>query len=277
VSAPRSLASDASASATGQRRRALGQHFLRDAGIARAIVDLVAPTPRDLVVEIGPGEGALTNELTRRAGHVTALEVDRALAERLRARGLERLDVLDADARTWDYGALVRPAGGRVLVVGNLPYSVGKPILEALVSARTAIDEMALMLQREVAERLAAPPGSKIYGSLSVLTQLYCDVRLALRVPPRAFRPPPKVDSAVVHLRVLPGPRVAMRDERRFHTIVRAAFAQRRKMLANTLAAGLALPLDTARESVARAGVDPRRRAETLTIEEFAALASQLG
>jgi 16S rRNA (adenine1518-N6/adenine1519-N6)-dimethyltransferase len=258
------------------KRQALGQHFLRDGGIARSIVDLVAPTAKDLVVEIGPGEGALTAELTRRAGHVTALEVDRDLAARLRARGLDRLEVLDADARTWDYAALVRPEGGRVLVVGNLPYSVGKPILEALVTARTAIDEMALMLQREVAERLAAPPGSKVYGSLSVLTQLYCDVRLALRVPPSAFRPPPKVDSAVVHLRVLPGPRVPLADERRFHTVVRAAFAQRRKMLGNALAAGLALPLEAAREGAASAGIDPRRRAETLTIHEFAALTSRL-
>ena len=184
--------------------------------------------------------------------------------------------MLDADARTWDYVALVRPAGGRVLVVGNLPYSVGKPILEALVSARTAIDEMALMLQREVAERLAAPPGGKVYGSLSVLTQLYCDVRLALRVPPDAFRPPPKVESAVVHLRVLPAPRVTVPDERRFHTIVRAAFLQRRKMLANSLAAGLSLSIEAAREQAAAAGIDPRRRAETLTIHEFAALTSRL-
>jgi 16S rRNA (adenine1518-N6/adenine1519-N6)-dimethyltransferase len=258
------------------KRRALGQHFLRDAGIARTIVDLVAPTPRDRVVEIGPGEGALTAELARRAGQVTALEVDRDLAARLRARGLDRLEVLDADARTWDYGTLTRPDDGRVLVVGNLPYSVGKPILEALVAARTAIDEMALMLQREVAERLAAPPGSKIYGSLSVLTQLYCDVRLALRVSPGAFRPPPKVDSAVVHLRVRATPRVGLRDERRFHVVVRAAFGQRRKMLANALAAGLSLPLETAREAAAGAGIDPRRRAETLSIDEFAALTERV-
>ena len=257
--------------------RALGQHFLRDAGIARAIVDLVGPTPRDRVVEIGPGEGALTHELARRAGQVTALEVDRDLAARLRARAdLAGVEILDADARTWDYGLLVRPEGGRVLVVGNLPYSVGKPILEALVSARTAIDEMALMLQKEVADRLAAPPGSKVYGGLSVLTQIYCDVRLAIRVPPDAFRPPPKVDSAVVHLRVLPAPRVAVADERRFHVVVRAAFAQRRKMLANALAAGLGLDVEAARAAATSAGIDPKRRAETLTIVEFAALTSQL-
>jgi 16S rRNA (adenine1518-N6/adenine1519-N6)-dimethyltransferase len=258
------------------RRHALGQHFLRDGDIARAIVDLVAPTGKDLVVEIGPGEGALTTELARRAGHVTALEVDRDLAARLRVRGLDRLEVLDADARIWDYAALVRPEGGRVLVVGNLPYSVGKPILEALVTARTAIDEMALMLQLEVAERMAAPPGGKVYGALSVLTQIYCDVRLALRVPPSAFRPPPKVDSAVVHLRVLPAPRVALEDEQRFHVVVRAAFAQRRKMLGNTLASGLGLELGAARAAAAGSGVDPRRRAETLTIKEFAALTTRL-
>ena len=258
------------------KRRALGQHFLRDAGIARTIVDLVAPTARDRVVEIGPGEGALTTELSRRAGHVTALEVDRDLAARLRARALPAVEVLDADARVWDYGTLVRPEGGRVLVVGNLPYSVGKPILEALVRARTAIDEMALMLQREVAERLASPPGGKVYGSLSVLTQLYCDVRLALRVPPESFRPPPKVDSAVVHLRVLPSARVPLADERRFHTVVRAAFGQRRKMLANALSAILGVPLEHARAAAANAGIDPRRRAETLTIDEFAALTAQL-
>ena len=239
-------------------------------------MELVAPTTKDLVVEIGPGEGALTGELARRAGSVIALEVDRELAARLRARALANVDVRDADARTWDYGTLVRPEGGRVLVAGNLPYSVGKPILEALVVARTAIDEMALMLQKEVAERLAAPPGSRTYGGLSVLTQLYCDVRLAMRVPPGAFRPPPKVDSAVVHLRVLPAPRVPLADERRFHTVVRAAFAQRRKMLANALAATLGIALAEARAATTRAGIDPARRAETLTIHEFASLTRQL-
>jgi 16S rRNA (adenine1518-N6/adenine1519-N6)-dimethyltransferase len=184
--------------------------------------------------------------------------------------------VRDADARGWDYGALVRPAGGRVLVIGNLPYSVGKPILEALVAARTAIDAMALMLQKEVAERLAAPPGSRTYGALSVLTQIYCDVRLAMRVPPGAFRPPPKVDSAVVHLRVLSTPRVPLADESRFHTVVRAAFAQRRKMLANAIAASLGLGLAEARAATTRAGIDPARRAETLTIHEFVSLTAQL-
>jgi 16S rRNA (adenine1518-N6/adenine1519-N6)-dimethyltransferase len=260
---------------TTGKRRALGQHFLRDAGVARAIVDLVAPTAADLVVEIGPGEGALTQHLAPRAARVIALEVDRALIERLRRR-LPGIDVVEADARTWDYAAVERPAGGRVLVVGNLPYSASKPILQALVEARAAIDRMVLMLQLEVAERVAAPPGGKTYGSLSVLTQLFCDVRVALRVPPGAFRPPPKVDSAVLELRPLAASRVAVGDERRFRAVVRAAFAQRRKTLANALAAGLGISVGAAREAAAGAGVDPGRRAETLDIKEFAEVASRL-
>lgn len=262
-------------SARPTRRRALGQHFLRDAGIARAIVDLVAPAARDLVVEIGPGEGALTAELARRPGPVTALEIDRALAARLRER-FPDVEVLEADARAWDYGALRAPAGGRVLVVGNLPYSVGTKILISLVRAHEVIAEMALMLQREVAERVAAEPGGKDYASLSILCQLHWEVRLALRVPPGAFRPPPKVESAVLHLRALPETRVPLADEHRFEAVVRAAFAQRRKTLANALAGGLGIAAQTARAAAEAVGIDPRRRAETLAISEFARLAARL-
>lgn len=257
------------------RRRALGQHFLRDPGVARAIVDLVAPTPADLVVEIGPGQGALTGELARHAGRVLALEVDRALAERLRAT-FPGVDVVVADARAWDWTSLARPVGGRALVVGNLPYSVGTSILTALARAPGAIDGMALMLQREVGERVAAPPGGRAYGSLSVHVQLRWHVELALRVPPGAFRPPPAVESAVLRLSPLSAPRVAAADEPRFEAIVRAAFAQRRKALANALAAGLGLPVRAVREAAQRAGVDPGRRAETLNIAEFAELARRL-
>jgi len=257
------------------KRQALGQHFLRDGAIAREIVDLVRPTSHDLVVEIGPGEGALTGILAGRAGRVIALEIDPTLGGALRAR-LPTVEVLDADARTWDYTSLAAPAGGRVLIVGNLPYSVGKPILMALIGARAAIHEMALMLQLEVAERVAAPPGGKTYGSLSIFTQLHCDVRVALLVPPGAFRPPPKVESAVLHLRMLREPRVPLADARRFETVVRAAFAQRRKMLANALGAGLGLPLDVVRRAATGAGVDPARRAETLTLVEFAELTARL-
>ena len=259
----------------GGKRRALGQHFLRDGGIARAIVDLVAPTAADLAVEIGPGQGALTGELARRAGRVLALEVDRTLVERVRA-AFPAVEVLAADARAWDWTSLARPPGGRALVVGNLPYSVGTTILTALTRAPRAIDAMALMLQREVAERVAAAPGNKVYGSLSVHVQLHWHVELALRVPPGAFRPPPKVESAVLRLAPLSSPRVDLPDEQRFEAVVRAAFARRRKTLANALATGLGLSVGVTRDAATRAGVDPGRRAETLSIQEFAEVARRL-
>jgi 16S rRNA (adenine1518-N6/adenine1519-N6)-dimethyltransferase len=264
---------------TAGRRRALGQHFLRDAGIARRIVEIAGLTPADLCVEIGPGEGVLTFLLAERAGRLLALEVDEKLVEGLRSRlaALAYVEVREADARSFDYSTLtaLRPSPeGRVVIVGNLPYSVSKPILERLVAARTAVSEMVLTLQKEVAERVAAGPGSKRYGALSVLTQLYCDVRLALAIPPGAFRPPPKVDSAVLHLRVLAGPRVPVGDEARFHRLVKAAFGQRRKTLANALAGGLGVSVATARQWLAAAGIDPGRRAETLSLEEFSRLNS---
>jgi len=263
---------------TRGKTRALGQHFLRDDHVAERIVGLVAPTPRDLVVEIGPGRGALTERLAASAGRLLALEIDPALAMRLRARFAEApgVEILEADARSFDYARvrerLPDPAG-RVLAVGNLPYSVGKPILMALVEAGPAIGEMCLMLQKEVAERIAAPPGSKVYGSLSVLTQIACSVRLAFTVPPGAFSPPPQVDSAVVHLRALPAPPVRVADVARFRTVVRAAFGQRRKSLANALAAGLGVAAVRARTIADAAGIDPARRAETLSLAEFARLA----
>ena len=174
------------------RTRALGQHFLRDRSVVDRIVDLARPTAADLVVEIGPGRGALTEALAARAGRLLALEVDDTLAEALRARfaGRAHVEIRLADARHFDASGLRerRPdPAGRVLVVGNLPYSVGKPILAALVAAGPLIDEMVLMLQKEVAERVAAEPGGKTYGALSVLTQVAAAVDLAFSVPPGAF------------------------------------------------------------------------------------------
>lgn len=260
------------------KTRALGQHFLGDDVVARRIVELVRPTLRDLAAEIGAGRGALTEHLARACGRLLALEVDARLAARLSERFAQspRVEVLAADARSFDYACLrerLPDPGGRVLVVGNLPYSVGKPILMALVDAGRAIDEMTLMLQKEVAERIAATPGSKAYGSLSVLTQIACDVSLAFTVPPGAFRPPPQVGSAVIHLGVRSAPPVPIADVTGFRAVVRAAFGQRRKSLANALAAGLGLSVDRARALVASAGIDPARRAETLSLAEFARLA----
>ncbi len=267
---------------TTGRRRALGQHFLRDEGVARRIVELLRPGSPDLVVEIGPGEGALTGLLAA-AGRLVALEVDPRLAARLRQRfqGAAHVEILEADAIHHDYAGLpaLRPdPAGRVLVAGNLPYSVGTAILAALLTAgpsiaRVAPMETALMLQREVAERVAAAPGSRAYGSLSVLSQMAAEVRLAFSVPPGAFRPPPQVDSAVIHLRVLAAPPVPVADLERFRAVVLAAFSQRRKTLANALASGLALPVELLRGLLAGTGIDPARRAETLTLADFARLA----
>jgi 16S rRNA (adenine1518-N6/adenine1519-N6)-dimethyltransferase len=264
--------------AASGKTRALGQHFLRDDAVAERMVGLVQPTQQDLVVEIGPGLGALTGRLARAAGRLLALEVDQVMATALCERFADapHVEIFLADARSFNYtglSALKPHPTGRVVVVGNLPYSVGKPILQALVEAGPVLDEMALMLQKEVAERVAAGPGGKTYGSLSVLTQLCCEARLAFTVPPGAFRPPPQVDSAVVHLRVRRVPPVPVGDPARLRAVVLAAFGQRRKSLANSLASGLGLSAERARAMCAAAGIDAGRRAETLSLAEFAELA----
>jgi 16S rRNA (adenine1518-N6/adenine1519-N6)-dimethyltransferase len=265
--------------ATRGRARALGQHFLRNDAIARRIVDLVHATSRDVALEIGPGRGALTEHLARAAGRVLAIDVDPGLVADLRSRfdGAPHVEIDEADARTFDYATLAElvPApAGRVLVVGNLPYSVAKPILMALVEAGRAVSEMALMLQKEVADRVAARPGGKTYGSLSVLTQVACDVEFAFAVGPGAFSPPPAVESSVLHLRPRAALPVAVHEIGRFRRVVLAAFGQRRKNLPNALAAGLGMPVDRARAAVEAAGIDQARRAETLTLAEFARLAA---
>jgi len=275
----RALAPSPRRHAASGKTRALGQHFLRDDSVAERIVAVLTPTPRDLVLEVGPGHGALTHRLARAAGRLLAVDVDRDLVEELTARfaGEPHVEIRLADARAFDYRALpaLKPdPDGRVLVVSNLPYSVSKPILMALVEAERAVDEMALMLQKEVAERVAAAPGGKTYGSLSVLTQVACEARVRFTVPPGAFRPPPQVDSTVLHVRARRAPVVNEAAAPRFRAVVLAAFGQRRKSLANALAAGLGLGVEQARVACANAGVDPGRRAETLTLDEFVRLAS---
>jgi 16S rRNA (adenine1518-N6/adenine1519-N6)-dimethyltransferase len=267
---------------TSPRRRALGQHFLADPAVAARIVDTVGATPADLVCEIGAGPGALTGLLAARAGRLVALEIDPALHARLARIFGDRpgVEVERADARSFDYAALAarRPdPGGRVLVAGNLPYSASKPILFRVFEARAAVAAATLMVQREVALRLTARPDTRAYGALSVLWQTWADVALVLSVPPRAFRPPPAVDSAVVHAAFRPTPRVALADPAAFDRVVKAAFAHRRKTLANSLR--LARPdrpaaVDAALEA---AGIAGGRRAETLTLDEFAALAGFFG
>ena len=268
-------------------KKSLGQNFLADSDIARRIVDSVAPSSGDLVVEIGPGTGALTRRLVAASGYVVAVEVDsRLVAELHRVLKAGNLSVVEADALRLHWEGLLESAteswrkvtgqGGqpRIRVVANLPYYISTPIIERLIGLRTRLSDMTLMLQKEVVERIVSPPGSRDYGYLSVLVQFHCVATMLFEVPPEAFQPAPKVESAVLRLSIREHPAVEVADAERFFALVRAAFAQRRKTIANNLkAARLALGLedriDTALE---RASIQPMRRAETLSIEEFARL-----
>jgi 16S rRNA (adenine1518-N6/adenine1519-N6)-dimethyltransferase len=273
--------------ATHIPRKRFGQHFLHDQGILRRIVESVAPQPDDRLIEIGPGEGALTLPLLRAAGSLTAIELDRDLIEPLQARaqGLGKLSIISADVLTVDFSALAagsplrvgpsRPSmasGALALlrIVGNLPYNISTPILFHCLQHASAIRDMHFMLQKEVVERMAAPPGSKVYGRLSVMLQLRCTVQPLFRVPPGAFRPPPKVDSAVVRLTPLPPAALPQGDFSVIERVVRAAFGQRRKTLSNALS-GVATAVE-----IEAAGIDPRARAEQLAPSAFVALVQHL-
>lgn len=247
-------------------RKRFGQHFLHDAGILQRIVELVAPRAGDRLVEIGPGEGALTVPLLKAAGKLIAIELDRDLIEPLRSRAqpIGDLTIVNADVLTVDFSALAQ--GAPLRLVGNLPYNISTPILFHCLDHANAIRDMHFMLQKEVVERMAAGPGSKIYGRLSVMLQLRCRVEPLLHVPPAAFRPPPKVDSAVVRLTPLPPDELPQVDIALLERVVRTAFGQRRKTLSNALSA-----LVNA-EQFSAADVDPRARAEQLTPAMFVTL-----
>ena len=252
-------------------RKRFGQNFLHDPGILRRIVESIAPRPEQTLIEIGPGEGALTLPLLRAAGKLIAIELDRDLIEPLKAKaqGVGELTVISADALTVDLTALA--GGTRIRLIGNLPYNISTPILFHCLDHAGVIDDMHFMLQKEVVERMAAAPGSKIYGRLSVMLQLRCSVEPLLKVPPGAFRPAPKVDSAVVRLVPLPAAAQPTVDAALLDRIVRAAFGQRRKTLSNALS-GL---LDA--DAIVAAGIDPRARAEQLAPAAFVTLARSLG
>lgn len=253
-----------------RQRRRFGQHFLRDRRVVEGIVAAIAPRDDDLLVEIGPGEGALTAPLLAATGTLHAVEVDRELAATLPARlgHPPGLTVHAADALRFDFCALCARAGKRLRVVGNLPYNISSPLLFRLLEQVTCIRDMVFLLQREVAERIVATPGSREYGRLSVMMQYRCAVRLGLRVPPGAFAPVPAVHSALVHLEPHPPPPPA--EPAALAVVVRAAFGQRRKTLRNALAPVLDV------RALATAGIDPARRAETLTVADYVRLAHVL-
>ncbi|MDQ3214146.1 MAG: 16S rRNA (adenine(1518)-N(6)/adenine(1519)-N(6))-dimethyltransferase RsmA [Acidobacteriota bacterium] len=253
-------------------KKRYGQHFLEPAW-ADKLVKAIEPRPGDRFIEIGPGPGALTIRLAHRVDRLTAIELDHEMVALLAPRVPANVTLVHADFLEFDLATLQSESPWRV--AGNLPYNVSSPILFALIAAhrtRGGIVDATLMLQREVAHRLVAAPGTRDYGVLSILVQMHADVRPVLALPPGAFRPAPQVHSSVVHLRFRP-PAVAVADEAAFEAMVRTVFMQRRKMLLNALRPYAATRDSDAGVALRSAGIDGSRRPETLQLTELARLA----
>ena len=251
-------------------RKRFGQHFLHDPAVVRRIVAVIDPQSADRLVEIGPGLGALTRPLLERTGHIEVIEIDRDVVPLLERHcaGAGRLTVHLADALGVDIAALAR--GGEPLrIVGNLPYNISTPLLFHLLDAAAVIRDMHFMLQKEVVDRMVAAPDSGDYGRLTVMLAARCRTERLFRVGPGAFRPPPRVDSAVVRLVPLTEPPFPLPDPQRFAALVAAAFSMRRKTLRNSLR-GL-----VDESTFDACGIDPGRRPETLTAAEFGTLAAR--
>ena len=249
-------------------KKSLGQNFLHERVYIDRIVQAIDPKPGDRVVEIGPGQGAITLPLLRRHGALTVIEFDRDLVGPLAqmAEGVGELTIVHRDVLQVDFTALA--AGTPIKLAGNLPYNISSPILFHALDHAAAIRDMVFMLQKEVVDRMGAGPGSKVYGRLSVMLQAYCQVQPLFVVPPGAFRPAPKVDSAVVRLVPRDPATVGIEDRARFAEVVRAAFGQRRKTLRNALHG----VCDAARFEAA--GVSPDARAEQIEVAAFVRLAN---
>lgn len=259
-----------------QARKRFGQNFLVSPGVIRKIVDAIAPRSGDTVVEIGPGLGALTAPLLERLDHLHVVEIDRDLIARLRERfPAERLAIHEGDALQFDFGQL--KAAGPLKIVGNLPYNISSPLLFHLAAVADKVSEMHFMLQKEVVDRMVAAPGSGEFGRLSVMLQYRFHMERLFIVPPGAFDPPPKVDSAIV--RMIPidfakvgagGTACVALDPELFARLVTAAFSQRRKMLRNTLK-------EFGGEALLEAqGIAPTARAETLAVADYVRLSNAL-
>lgn len=258
-------------------KKAWGQNFLGDDYHLSSIADAAHVGKGEAVVELGAGLGHLTRHLARAGAHVVAVERDRDLVPILRAEmeGLD-VDVREANAATIDLHEIAREAGRKLTVVGNLPYHLSTEILFHVEAQRADLARAVFLLQKEVTERIAAAPGGKSYGVLSVLLQLHADVDVPHHVPAGVFTPPPEVESAVVRLTFRDAPRADPGDEAFFRRLVKAAFAQRRKTLGNALKSARLVEAEVLQAGFAAAGIDPGRRAETLAVEEFAALSRAL-
>lgn len=249
-------------------KKSLGQNFLVDRNVAEKIVRLFAPVPGERIVEIGPGEGALTERLLAHGCDVTAVEIDPAAADAIAARFGGNVQMLRNDILKTDVAGIAREHGlEKIRVIGNIPYYITSPILFHLIDNRRAVAEAVLMMQREVAERLTARPRTKEYGILSVMTQTYCEPERLFNVPPSCFYPRPKVTSTVVRLRFVEAPDVTGIEEEH-RALVRSAFGKRRKTLNNSLSELISNAEERA-DIFAAAKVNPGARAEELSPEEF--------
>jgi len=258
--------------------KSLGQNFLVDGNIIAKIIRAAEPDPKDCILEIGPGRGALSDLLVQHARRVTLVEFDHALAAALKERYAEndQVRVIDGDILALDLASVLGTEPAAWKVVANLPYNISTPILFRLLELRNLFSRLVLMLQREVGERLVALPDCADYGVTTLLLGLWFDIRREFIVPPTCFHPRPKVESAVLSFVPLQRPRVEVGDEAVFRKVVKGAFAMRRKTLSNCLKAAELAPADEVGMILERCGIDGRRRGETLSMEEFAALSRSL-
>jgi 16S rRNA (adenine1518-N6/adenine1519-N6)-dimethyltransferase len=263
-------------------RKQFGQNFLKDQSVAHQIVSAAELSDQDVVLEIGAGLGAMTIAAARAAGQLIAVEKDRQLVPLLRSElllnGLDRVDVYEQDILSFDINPIAAKAGRPLVVMGNLPYNISSQVVVKLIRERHALCRAVLMFQKELADRLCAPPGSRAYGRLSVMLQYCARIKALREVKADQFFPKPKVDSAVLRIdfksKIVP----AADNEAVLERVVQAAFGQRRKTLRNALAGGLtSLNSQTACQLLESAGIDPRRRAETMTVQEFVKLANVIG
>ncbi|MEJ2609855.1 MAG: 16S rRNA (adenine(1518)-N(6)/adenine(1519)-N(6))-dimethyltransferase RsmA [Candidatus Thiodiazotropha sp.] len=251
-------------------RKRFGQNFLHDPGIIQRIIDTISPKPEDNLVEIGPGHGAITVGLLSRVERIHAIELDRDLISPLakRCASLGNLQIHNQDALKFDFSTLAEN-NTPLRVVGNLPYNISTPLLFHLLDQSNIIQDMHFMLQKEVVERMAAQPGNKVYGRLSVMLQARASITALFNIGPGAFNPPPKVESAFVRLQPANPPPYQINDWPLFCTIVRQAFSQRRKTIRNSLCKTITA------EAIEALGIDPGIRAEQLSVGDFATLANQ--
>lgn len=262
-------------------RKRFGQNFLIREDVVEDIVSSAGITKEDAVIEIGPGIGTMTQVLAEHAHSVTAVEIDRDLVQVLKETlsGYDNTEVICGDILKVDLRALVREKGdGRpVKVVANLPYYITTPILMELLESGAGFESITVMVQKEVAERVQAGPGTKAYGVLSLAVQYRSDPEIVLDVPASSFMPSPNVDSAVLHLKLFEKPAVAVKDEEFLFRLIKAAFGQRRKTMVNAVSSGaLGISKQQAAQALAAEGLSPQVRGETLSLEQFARLSDRL-